>query len=106
MTAIEIIVSVSPRKHHIVFSTKNPASVQKIPWPSDDSGDHDDSASMYLRQIGNENWMLDDDEFPWLVEPDGKKSTRSQCVFLTLFCSVCCCYPTLANSWDRHVDYI
>ncbi|KAF8349800.1 RIC1-domain-containing protein [Amanita rubescens] len=64
------LLSVSPRKHHIVFSTKNPASVQKIPWPSDDSDDQDDSASMYLRQIGNENWLLEGDEFPWLVEPD------------------------------------
>lgn len=46
-----------------------------IPWPSDDSEDQDDNASMYLRQIGNENWLLDGDEFPWLVEPDGREST-------------------------------
>lgn len=85
MAAIETFDSVSPRKHHIVFSTKNPASVQMIPWPSDDTEDQDDNASMYLRRIGNENWLLDDDEFPWLVEPDGRVSARSQCVFLTLF---------------------
>jgi hypothetical protein len=51
--------------------------VQKIPWPSDDSDDQDDSASMYLRQIGNENWLLDGDEFPWLVEPDGRMAAGS-----------------------------
>jgi hypothetical protein len=67
-----IFYSVSPRKRHIVFSTKNPASVQRIAWPSYDSDEQDDSASIYKRQIGNENWLINDDDFPWLVESEGK----------------------------------
>ncbi|KAF8634465.1 hypothetical protein AX15_000906 [Amanita polypyramis BW_CC] len=63
------LLSVSPRKHYVVFSTKNPASVQRIPWPSDDS-DQDDGASVYKRQIGNESWLINNEEFPWLVESD------------------------------------
>ncbi|KAK2461688.1 hypothetical protein APHAL10511_006151 [Amanita phalloides] len=64
------LLSVSPRKHYIVFSTSNPPSVQRIPWPSDDNEDYDDSANLYQRRIGNETWLLDEDEFSWLVEPN------------------------------------
>ena len=80
---IEIPDSVSSRKRYIVFSTKNPASVQRIPWPSDDS-DQDDGASVYKRQIGNESWLVNDDEFPWLVESDGGHLFDRNVCFLTL----------------------
>ncbi|KAF8640739.1 hypothetical protein AX17_000390 [Amanita inopinata Kibby_2008] len=65
-----ILLSVSPRRYHIVFSTNNPASVQRIPWPSEASDGGDDDADEKRLQIGNENWLLNEEDFPWLVEPD------------------------------------
>ncbi|KIL71832.1 hypothetical protein M378DRAFT_155455 [Amanita muscaria Koide BX008] len=64
------LLSISPRRRHIILSTKNPASVQQIPWPSYDSDDQDDTASVYRRQMGTETWLLDDDDFPWLIESE------------------------------------
>ncbi|PCH33349.1 RIC1-domain-containing protein [Wolfiporia cocos MD-104 SS10] len=51
-----ILLSVSPRNDYILFSTKGPPSVQRIPWPGIEGG--------------GDSWVLNDEEFPWLVDPD------------------------------------
>ncbi|KAI0274897.1 RIC1-domain-containing protein [Gloeopeniophorella convolvens] len=58
------LLSVSPRKHYILFSTKNPPCIQRIPWPvsyeAENSAEH--------RMYGYENWILNEHDFPWLVD--------------------------------------
>ncbi|THH21002.1 hypothetical protein EW146_g469 [Bondarzewia mesenterica] len=62
------LLSVSPRKHYILFSTKSPPSIQRIPWPAS----HD--AELYehggTRQYGYDSWVLNEADFPWLEDPD------------------------------------
>lgn len=62
--------SVSPRKHHLTFSTSTPPAIQRIPWPSyDDADTQDDHFRRSL--IGYDTWVLNDHELPWLVDSDG-----------------------------------
>ncbi|PFH54758.1 hypothetical protein AMATHDRAFT_72525 [Amanita thiersii Skay4041] len=63
------LLSVSPRMHHVIFSTRSPASIQRIPWPLDNKDEEEDPGGR-RRQIGNENWLLTDEEFTWLVDSD------------------------------------
>uniref|UniRef100_A0A0W0FAM6 RIC1 C-terminal alpha solenoid region domain-containing protein n=1 Tax=Moniliophthora roreri TaxID=221103 RepID=A0A0W0FAM6_MONRR len=63
------LVSLSPRKQSILFSTSNPPAVQSIPWPDDE-----DSEREYDEERGNHlhahsNWVLEE-EFGWLIEPE------------------------------------
>ncbi|CDO70231.1 hypothetical protein BN946_scf184942.g31 [Trametes cinnabarina] len=57
------LLSVSPRKDCIIFSTSSPPAIQRVPWPitSDSSeggrGDYD-------------TWEVNEDELPWLADPD------------------------------------
>ncbi|KAI9444961.1 RIC1-domain-containing protein [Lactarius indigo] len=62
------LLSVSPRKHYILFSTRNPPSVQRIPWPVTNESDSRDEEEN--RGYGYENWTLSDhsDHFHWLVD--------------------------------------
>ncbi|TFK76753.1 RIC1-domain-containing protein [Pluteus cervinus] len=64
------LLSVSPRKHFILFSTKNPPVVQRIPWPLDDEGEADGAGKPKMRYRGFDSWSINDEEFPWLVEPE------------------------------------
>ncbi|KAH7927372.1 RIC1-domain-containing protein [Leucogyrophana mollusca] len=63
------VISVSPRKHHIMFSTSSPPAVQRIPWPVyDDADGEGQTASKSL--MGYDTWVLNDHELPWLVDTD------------------------------------
>ncbi|KAH7883853.1 RIC1-domain-containing protein [Phlebopus sp. FC_14] len=63
------VLSVSPRNHHILFSTSSPPAVQRIPWPSYDDGDNVDQ-SAHTSLVGYDTWVLSDHEMPWLVDSD------------------------------------
>lgn len=64
------INSVSPRKHHLAFSTSSPPAIQRIPWPSYDDADIDNDHSR-RSLIGYDTWVLNGHELPWLVDSDG-----------------------------------
>ncbi|KAI0308050.1 RIC1-domain-containing protein [Multifurca ochricompacta] len=61
------LLSVSPRQHYILFSTRTPPSIQRIPWPTThepgyhDSGDENSDHSY-------ESWILNEHDFQWLVD--------------------------------------
>lgn len=65
-------LSVSPRRDYILFSTKSPPTVQRIPWPAvhheedEDLGIHKANESLY------DTWVLSEDTFPWLVDNNGE----------------------------------
>ncbi|KAF8592018.1 RIC1-domain-containing protein [Ramaria rubella] len=60
------ILDVSPRSHHILFSTRNPPAVQRIPWPSNDEHDEDERGVKRKKWLGHDTWVLNDLDFPWL----------------------------------------
>lgn len=63
------VLSVSPRKNYIVFSTSSPPAVQRIPWPVyDESEIEEQTARRSL--MGHDTWILSDHELPWLLDPD------------------------------------
>jgi len=53
------LLSVSPRNNFILFSTQGPPTVQHVPWPGMQHSE-DDYAT----------WILNDEEFPWLIDSD------------------------------------
>ncbi|KAJ7124731.1 RIC1-domain-containing protein [Mycena crocata] len=64
------LICVSPRKHYILFSTKNPPAVQRIPWPEieDDDPAADEEPKT---QFGSyETWIFNDHEFDFFVDTD------------------------------------
>ncbi|KAI9572704.1 RIC1-domain-containing protein [Boletus coccyginus] len=63
------VLSVSPRKHHLAFSTSSPPAVQRIPWPSYDDTDVENDRSQ-RSPFGYDTWVLNDHELPWLVDCD------------------------------------
>ncbi|TDL28863.1 RIC1-domain-containing protein [Rickenella mellea] len=62
------LLSVSPRRHYILLSTKNPPAIQRIPWPSVENEDVD-GRSQSKSWLGHDTWILNDTEFPWLIDP-------------------------------------
>ncbi|KAF8490724.1 RIC1-domain-containing protein [Gautieria morchelliformis] len=66
------ILSVSPRSNHILFSTKSPPAVQRIPWPSNQEEDEDEDGPGVKRKkwLGHDTWVLNDLDFPWLRTPN------------------------------------
>lgn len=62
--------SVSPRKHYILFSTKSPPSIQRIPWPTAPEDELYDRRGN--RRYDYDSWVMNEDDFPWLVDPDGE----------------------------------
>ncbi|KAM5532186.1 hypothetical protein V8D89_014142 [Ganoderma adspersum] len=56
------LLSVSPRKEYILFSTSNPPAIQRVPWPEVSGG----SGS----RGGYDTWVMTDEEFPWLTDAD------------------------------------
>lgn len=58
--------SVSPRKTHLIFTTSNPPTIQRMPWPQDEEG-----PSAQQRACTYDTWILNEDDFGWLKEPDG-----------------------------------
>ncbi|KAH9947946.1 RIC1-domain-containing protein [Amylocystis lapponica] len=64
------LLSVSPRNDCIFYTTQTPSSVQRIPWPDSDS---EDGFTGGTRSWGGyANWMLVEEEFPWLADADVK----------------------------------
>ncbi|KAG2156509.1 RIC1-domain-containing protein [Suillus bovinus] len=63
------VLSVSPRKDYIIFSTTSPPSVQRIPWPVYDDSDIEEQAAR-RSLMGHDTWILNDLELPWLLDPD------------------------------------
>lgn len=53
---------------------KDPPAIQRIPWPEHAQSEDDDSVITRKKQnwVGYDTWVLNDDELPWLVEPDSK----------------------------------
>ncbi|KAI0047802.1 RIC1-domain-containing protein [Auriscalpium vulgare] len=62
------LLSVSPRRHYILFSTKSPPSIQRIPWPATEESER--NAQKESKDSGYDNWVLNELDFPWLVDPD------------------------------------
>ncbi|OCH96704.1 RIC1-domain-containing protein [Obba rivulosa] len=62
------LLSVSPRKDYIVFSTSSPPAVQRVPWPNVVDGDT--QAPDQHVWAGYDSWIINDEEFPWLVDAD------------------------------------
>ncbi|RPD81682.1 RIC1-domain-containing protein [Lentinus tigrinus ALCF2SS1-7] len=57
------LLSVSPRKDYILFSTGSPPSIQRVPWPNlNGEGGHTGG--------GYDTWVVNEEEFPWLVDAD------------------------------------
>jgi len=55
----------------MLFSTRNPPAVQRIPWPTRD--DSDEEETLHQKTLARyDTWLLNDEELPWLVEPDGE----------------------------------
>ncbi|KAF8506868.1 RIC1-domain-containing protein [Russula emetica] len=60
------LLSVSPRKHCILFSTKSPPSIQRIPWPmADGSEPHDGNEE---KEYEYDSWVLTEQSFHWLTD--------------------------------------
>lgn len=70
MTTSLVVCSVSPRESYILYSTKSPPAVQRIPWPvlSEEDGPQQPAQAM-LKYY--DTWILNDQELPWLLDSDG-----------------------------------
>ncbi|KAI0374480.1 RIC1-domain-containing protein [Pilatotrama ljubarskyi] len=55
------LLSVSPRKDYILFSTCSPPSIQRVPWP-ETAGENGGE--------GYNTWVVGEEELPWLVDSD------------------------------------
>jgi RAB6A-GEF complex partner protein 1 len=55
----------------MLFSTRSPPAIQRIPWPTRDDSDEEDTPQLNIL-ARYDTWVLDDQELPWLVESDGK----------------------------------
>ncbi|KAI0786104.1 RIC1-domain-containing protein [Abortiporus biennis] len=57
------LLSISPRLEYILYSTKSPPSVTRLPWPilSDDMVSEHHLKYAYT-------WIINEDELPWLVD--------------------------------------
>ncbi|KAJ3718412.1 RIC1-domain-containing protein [Lentinula raphanica] len=73
------LASVSLRKQNIVFSTKSPPAIQRVPWPAaeeEDEGqpelnDEEEYGSRRRRKLDDyDQWIINDNDFGWLVEPE------------------------------------
>ncbi|KDQ20395.1 hypothetical protein BOTBODRAFT_26402 [Botryobasidium botryosum FD-172 SS1] len=68
------ILCISPRNSHILFSTQQPAAVQRIPWPSSQPKDPANEVETETGQrnswLGHDTWLFSDDELPWLLHKD------------------------------------
>ncbi|KAK7468553.1 WD40 repeat protein [Stygiomarasmius scandens] len=64
------LVSLSPRKDSLYFSTKSPPSVQRIPWPEDveDCNSETEDGRRRSRFTSHNNWVINEYDFSWLIE--------------------------------------
>jgi hypothetical protein len=68
--------SVSPRKDYILFSTRTPSAIQRIPWPAVDDEDLDIASATRKRRrswTGYDTWMTNEHQFPWLIDANGER---------------------------------
>ncbi|THH29722.1 hypothetical protein EUX98_g4465 [Antrodiella citrinella] len=63
------VLSVSPRENYILYSTKSPPAVQRIPWPVLSEEDGPNSPPQANLKY-YDTWILNDQELPWLVDSD------------------------------------
>ena len=55
----------------MLFSTKSPPAIQRIPWPTRD--DSDEEAPPQPTALARyDTWVINDQELPWLVDLDGE----------------------------------
>lgn len=71
LVALFNLCSVSPRKHHLLFSTKDPPTIQRMPWPIGD----EDSESVPPSSLSYDTWLVNDMDFSWLVDCDGNSTS-------------------------------
>ncbi|KAF9023405.1 RIC1-domain-containing protein [Hymenopellis radicata] len=69
------LINASPRRHYILFSTKNPPAIQRIPWPSEadepEQVDDEENGPREGTRFGSyDTWVFNDHEFDWFLEPD------------------------------------
>ncbi|KZV74702.1 RIC1-domain-containing protein [Peniophora sp. CONT] len=71
------LTSVSPRRDYILFSTMDPPTIQRMPWPTapdeEDEGTHTPRTPMPQDidpTYNYESWTLNEQDFPWLVDSD------------------------------------
>ncbi|KAJ3898688.1 hypothetical protein F5879DRAFT_1005698, partial [Lentinula edodes] len=64
------LVSVSPRKQSIMFSTQNPPAIQRIPWPATseeamgERGSDEEEYGTRRRKLDNyDQWIINDGDF-------------------------------------------
>ncbi|PPQ67413.1 hypothetical protein CVT25_005992 [Psilocybe cyanescens] len=62
--------SVSPRKQYMVFSTRDPPTIQSMPWPAAESDEDEDISIEHAIPLSYNTWLLNDLDFSWLVEHD------------------------------------
>ncbi|KAG8833092.1 hypothetical protein FRC17_000031 [Serendipita sp. 399] len=53
------LIRLSPRTSFLLFSTRNPAAVQRMPWPQDEG-------AVDQNWLGHETWTLESQSFPWI----------------------------------------
>ncbi|KAG8760105.1 hypothetical protein FRC14_004091 [Serendipita sp. 396] len=53
------LIWLSPRASFLLFSTRNPAAVQRMPWPQDEG-------TVDQNWLGHETWSLESQNFPWI----------------------------------------
>jgi len=54
----------------MLFSTSSPPAIQRIPWPAYDDSDSGE-CSVKRKFVGYSTWVINEQELPWLVDPDG-----------------------------------
>ncbi|RDB29503.1 RAB6A-GEF complex partner protein 1 [Hypsizygus marmoreus] len=64
------LLSVSPRRYHLFFSTKNPPTIQRIPWPEGDEDAAQVEGRKRRQQVGYDTWVLNEHDFSWFVDTD------------------------------------
>ncbi|KAI6031985.1 RIC1-domain-containing protein [Pisolithus microcarpus] len=63
------VISVLACKHYMLFSTTSPPAIRCIPWPAYD--DSDSGGHLVKKSFaGCNTWILNEEEVPWLVDPD------------------------------------
>ncbi|KAI0080014.1 RIC1-domain-containing protein [Panus rudis PR-1116 ss-1] len=69
------LLSVSPRTDYILFSTRNPPAIQRIPWPEIPRNEEEEHSEEYYRPSVTDfkyydTWILNDEDHPWLIDSD------------------------------------
>lgn len=62
----------------MVFSTRDPPTIQRMPWPIGD----DESVEVARPALSYDTWLLNDLDFSWLVESDGEYQDNDVCIWL------------------------